>query len=240
MEEEKKKDSTSGCCLLAAIGGIILVNLIFILVVLAIMGYFRGSMSGSGWLTSSSGGTGGGGGATGGGGTGSCTWTEVKKDSPGTNLTPVTVPVWRYVSQNQKIPGTKSLQVHRNCVESIRAIFNQIYNSGDRPPIKTSDTGCYSNRGAGSNSRHNWGVACDINWIENYCWYKSGGLCGPPGHWQPGDITPDKNYAGWTSGFDILSIPINSTITQAFNGQNWGRGLWRSKNDFMHYSVDGH
>jgi len=168
-------------------------------------------------------------------GAGECTFNVVSKDPPGANIVRVVVPIHKPTGGL----GTLPLQVHRNCAEAIHVIFQQIYESTDQPIIQRDDTGCYSNRGAGSTSRHNWGVACDINWTENFCIMKSGSICGPPGFWKPGDISPDNTYVGWSSGKNVLSIPISSTVSTAFFSQGWGRGLWTKKNDFMHYSVDG-
>ena len=183
------------------------------------------------------GGTGGGGG---GGGAGDCTWEDVSKDSPGTNIVSVTVPIWKYAGSGQKTAGNMTLRVHANCAGSIKNLFNTIYNSSDKPPIQTSDTGCYAARSR-STSRHNWGVACDVNWNENWCFNCYGASGSHVGNfWKPGDIEPDKTYTGWVSGYDVRSIPINGTIASAFFSENWGRGLYRSFNDFMHFSVDGH
>ena len=168
-------------------------------------------------------------------GAGPCTFDTVSEDPRGANQVSVTVPI-RTTSGGS---GSKSLRVHRNCAEAIKAVFAQIYDSVDKPAIQSSDTGCYSDRPDANNSRHDWGVACDVNWIENFCILKSGSLCGPSGFWKPGDIAPDNTYVGWSAGFSKLSIPIKSSISSAFFSQGWGRGLWTKKNDFMHYSVDG-
>jgi hypothetical protein len=179
------------------------------------------------------------GGGGGGGGVGACTFSEVKKDPSGTNLVNISVPIWKYVSSSNKTSATMSLRVHRNCATSIENIFKQIYENPNKLPIDTSDTGCYSRRSLAT-SRHNWGVACDINWNENwcsYCYCKSGNV---GNFWKPGNISPDRDYKGWVAGFDPRSIAINGEIAKAFAAQNWGRGLYNCFNDYMHFSVDGH
>lgn len=202
-----------------------------------LIGYLTGNgfqgfgQSGSGGSSS----VGSGPGAGPGEGAGVCTWDVISKDPPGANIVTVVVPVWKPSGGL----GTLHLRVHRNCAEAIHVLFQQIYDSADKPIIQSSDTGCYSSR-ARSASRHNWGVACDINWDENFCHNCYGGSGNVGKFWKPGNISPDNTYNGWSPGFSPLSIPINSTVANAFFGQRWGRGLYHSFNDFMHFSVDGH
>lgn len=174
------------------------------------------------------------------GGTGACTPAEVKKNPKGTNLTDISVKVWKYNGSGTPTSSNKSLRVNRNCASVIAAIFNDIYNDSSKPQISFGDTGCYATRT--KPSWHPYGVACDMNWDENWCapncyntkGYKVGNF------WKPGNITPDKNFAAWVSGFDIRSIPINSPIANAFKKHGWGRGLYSSGfDDVMHFSITG-
>lgn len=160
-------------------------------------------------------------------GSGVCTGASVKAEpirTPSVDAIPVSVPIWRYASQTSKSSSTMTLRVNRNCTNQIKNIFQNAYNSADKPPIKTSDTACYAAR-PNNTSMHNWGGACDVNWTENYCVYRSGGLCGPSGWWRPTT--------------DVLSMPLGGSISNAFSSQGWSRGIWTRKLDYMHYSVNG-
>lgn len=176
-----------------------------------------------------------------GGGTGACKWSVVKQDQIHTNIVSVRVPIWKYTGKGN-VSSTMTLRVHRNCADEILNIFTKVYNSTDKPPIETSDTACEGFRKSVT-SRHQRGVACDVNWNENWC---APNCYNHPGQkignfWKPGNISPDNTYAAWVSGFDIRSIPINGTIANAFKDANWGRGLYRNGfDDIMHFSVDGH
>lgn len=179
---------------------------------------------------------------------GECRWSNIKNDPSRTNIVSVTVPVW-HLSGGQKVSAKASFQINQKCATVITSIFQTIYNHPDKPPINT--VGCYEPRDM-ANSRHNWGVACDINSNENWCkdCYAKKGSCGT-GHnvgsyWKPGNILPDRNQVGWVAGQDEKSIPMESFIANAFKAAGWGRGLYNVKqgscyNDFMHFSIDdGH
>lgn len=181
------------------------------------------------------------------GGEGACTWSNIQNDPKGANIGSVEVPIWKYEGPSQKTPSKMTLRVNNKCATSIKAIFTDIYNSADKPPIDPANTSCYQQRD--SDSRHNWGVACDISFKQNWCWNcyakkTSSDICtvGSPigDYWKPGNIEPDRTYKGWSAGLDNRSAPINGTIANAFKNHGWGRGIYKCFNDFMHFSVDGH
>lgn len=182
--------------------------------------------------------------------TGDCTWKAVK--STGMNSaaanTKVTIRVWR-LRGDQKVSEETNVYVNKFCTGKVRQIFEEIYNSPERPAINS--VGCYADRN-NDFSIHQYGAACDINSNENFCnncyAKKSGGSCGTKSNigsfWKPGNILPDKKYYGWTSGNSQLSIPVNGAIAKAFARAGWGRGLFHEQygscyNDFMHFSLYG-
>jgi len=174
------------------------------------------------------------------GGTGACTPREVKKNPMNTNQTSITVKIWKYTGGGAPTSSTKTLVVNRNCASVVTAIFNDIYNDPSKPQISTSDTGCYAHRT--NKSWHPYGVACDVNWNENWCapncYHKPGYKVG--NFWKPGNVSPDKGFAAWVPGYDVRSIPINSPIANAFKKHGWGRGLYSAGfDDVMHFSITG-
>jgi len=188
-------------------------------------------------------------------GSGQCTWSVIKNDPPAQASTMgiANIKYWQYTGPNTPpVSKSRALVVNRHCTQTVENIFKQIYNSPDKPQI--SSIGCYEgprkdkNGNIKQDTRHNWGAACDISYVQNYCWNcyskKLNGVCTKGSaigdFWKPGNIMPDKNYRGWSVGFDIRSIPINSTIANAFFSAGWGRGNYTCFEDYMHFSVDGH
>lgn len=137
--------------------------------------------------------------------------------------TDITVQVWDFDSNGNKVTRTKHLQVHEALASSVQQIFAEIYAGNERFPIHT--LGGYNWRGDGSSSEHCLGTALDINWEENYMCTKSGApLTGS--YWKPGE--------------DAYSIPANGEVVRIFAkyGFGWG-GTWNSKKDYMHFSYFG-
>ncbi|MDO4175387.1 MAG: M15 family metallopeptidase [Eubacteriales bacterium] len=135
----------------------------------------------------------------------------------------ITVNVWDFDSNGNKVTRTRSLQIHEALAASVQQIFAEIYAGEEQFPIRT--LGGYNWRGNGSTSEHCLGTAIDINWDENYMCTNSGqALTGS--HWSPGS--------------DPYSIPANSEVVQIFAkyGFGWG-GTWNSKKDYMHFSYFG-
>ncbi len=91
------------------------------------------------------------------------------------HMVEVVVPVWEFGDGDQLQTGWRSFKVNSVLAEDVQAIFSEIYNSPEKPPIK--DAVGYSWRNAlsgGSVSEHNFGTVIDLNYNENYCVYKNG------------------------------------------------------------------
>ena len=111
--------------------------------------------------------------------------------------------------------------------EDVQAIFSEIYNSPEKPPIK--DAVGYSWRNAlsgGSVSEHNFGTVIDLNYNENYCVYKNGQQIG-------------TFYDPSTS---VFSFSPTGVVVQTFAkyGWLWGGNAWVSGTyDYMHFTYLG-
>ena len=123
------------------------------------------------------------------------------------------------------------LQVHKDVATDVQNAFQKIYDSG----FSVYTASCYVWRNiAGSNTRsqHSYGLACDINYTENYCYYVDSS--------KPGGVGDICSAGYWKPGEDPYSIPENSAVTQAFYDIGWGwGGNWNSKKDYMHFSYNG-
>ena len=135
----------------------------------------------------------------------------------------VSVPVWDFDSNGNKITKTKRFQIHEALAPTVEQIFAEIYAGGEQFPIYSLGGYCW--RGDGSSSEHCLGVAIDINPDENYMCTNSG-----------------KALTGthWTPGSDPYSIPANGDVVRVFKkyGFGWG-GDWNTKKDYMHFSYFG-
>ncbi len=134
----------------------------------------------------------------------------------------VSVPIWKLnESTGQKYSSTASLTVNKLVAKEVKAIFNYIYNSPEKFPIKGSIGGArYSDT-----MRHSWGCAIDINPTENYYInYKTGATVG------------SFCYKNGTSPYCITP---NSSVVKAFAmyGWGWGGQGWSTAADYMHFSI---
>ena len=136
--------------------------------------------------------------------------------------TTITIPIWK-LSGGKKVSSTASLTVNSGIADTVKQIFQEIYESKEKFPIK--DIGGYNWRGDNSSSEHCLGLAIDINWNENY-------MCSNDGTAQTGSY--------WRPGEDPYSIAADSDVVAIFNkyGFVWG-GTWNSKKDYMHFSYFG-
>ena len=106
--------------------------------------------------------------------------------------------------------------------------------------FKIYDAYCYSWRnvaGSSTKSAHSYGLACDINPKENYCYcISSFGTCTIK---NPTTGKTDLCYDGWWKpGVDEYSMAEDSSIVRAFYSIGWGwGGNWKSKKDYMHFSY---
>lgn len=132
----------------------------------------------------------------------------------------ITVPIWKLnTSTGQKTSGTAYLQVHRLVEKEVKAIFNEIYNSPERFPIKSIGGARYSDT-----MRHSWGCAIDINPNENYYLHYASG---------------QKVGTLWEPGVNPYSITPNGSVVKAFAryGWGWGGSGWSTAVDYMHFSI---
>ncbi len=138
------------------------------------------------------------------------------------NMVTVGFPVWRLDSNGQKYESTATVKVHEGISQMIVAIFTEIFNGDERFPIK--NVGGYAWRGG--TSEHNYGLAVDINYNENYMIKDGEILSGSL--WEPGE--------------NPYSIPEDGDVAAAFAkyGFTWGGTAWKSNNDYMHFSYQGH
>lgn len=138
----------------------------------------------------------------------------------GSHMVTIGVPVWQFAdsSKTTKVSATLYLTVHQNIADTVKAIFQEIYNGAEQFPIYSA--GCYRYE---YGSEHMAGLAIDINPNEN-CEMTNAGKVTTGSFWLPG-VNP-------------YSIPANGDVVNAFKkyGFGWG-GNWRSKKDYMHFSY---
>ncbi len=136
----------------------------------------------------------------------------------------VTIPVrvWDFTDSTytEKYTKTIYLQVHANIADTVKAIFEEIYNGDEQFPIHSAG-GYYRS----TYSEHTPGLAIDINPNENYeCTNDGTALTGS--YWKPGE--------------DPYSIPADGDVVNAFRKYGFGWGAdWNSKKDYMHFSYFG-
>lgn len=139
------------------------------------------------------------------------------------HLVDVNIDVWTLKSDGTKVPGTRTIKVHRAIAESIRQIFKEIFEGSEQFPIK--DIGGYAWRSK-TTSEHRWGLAIDINADENYM-FRSDGTVVAGSFWKPGE--------------NPYSIKPDGDVVKAFKkyGFSWGGDAWPSSWDYMHFSFLG-
>lgn len=143
------------------------------------------------------------------------------------HMTEVIVPVWELNENDELQTGWRKFKINSALAEDVQAIFSEIYNSPERPPIK--DASGYAWRSAlsgGSMSEHNYGTVIDLNYNENYCVYKSGQQIG-------------TFYDPETSVFSFFPTGV---VVQTFAkyGWLWGGNAWVSgTKDYMHFTYLG-
>ncbi|MDR0889865.1 MAG: S-layer homology domain-containing protein [Oscillospiraceae bacterium] len=138
------------------------------------------------------------------------------------DMVPISILVWDFNSAGEKVTKTMWLDVHKNLVPTVKAIFEEIYNGEEQFPIHA--VGGF--RWGSGKSEHNIGAAIDINPEENY-------YCDPNGNAIVGKY--------WKPGEDPYSIPPNGDVVNAFAKYGFTQGIyWRSGyKDYMHFSYFG-
>ena len=137
------------------------------------------------------------------------------------HMVPVVIDVWDFADSTRTTKITKqyTLYVHENIADTVKAIFDEIYNGVEQFPIHS--IGAYR---WDYDSEHTIGVAIDINANENfYINYKTGQIIGS--YWKPGE--------------DPYSIPLDGDVARAFAKYGFQQGLWTNSRDYMHFSYFG-
>lgn len=133
----------------------------------------------------------------------------------------ISIPVWKLnETTGVKYSSTAYLTVHKRVEKEVKAIFNYIYNSPEKFPIKSIGGARYSD-----SLRHSWGCAIDINPVENYYVnYNTGAQVG--------------SFCYKTSNSPYCITP-NSSVVKAFAmyGWGWGGQGWSTAVDYMHFSI---
>ena len=119
---------------------------------------------------------------------------------------------------------TMKLTVHKKLAGEFKAIFNDMYKIKFR--IKASQTAAYVWKtiiGTGTVSQHSYGLAIDINWNDNPCFY---------------NINTDvsNGYGGYQPGKNQYSVTKEVISIWKAHGFYWG-GDWQGKKDTMHFSY---
>lgn len=133
----------------------------------------------------------------------------------------VTVYTWDINSNGEKYTRSWQLEVHKNLADTVKAIFEEIYNGEEQFPIHTLGGFRWATK-----SEHSIGCAIDINYDENY-------YCDPNGNALVGSF--------WKPGENPYSIKPDGDVVKAFEkygfvwGVNWNSGY----KDYMHFSFYG-
>lgn len=153
------------------------------------------------------------------------TWHPSYEDAQA-RWTDVTVNVWRLRSDGSKYADTMTMTVNKGVAEEVKGIFQMIFEGEEKFPISyvctvrknTSDT----------RSEHMWGVAIDINPVQNYYCYKASGQAIVGDYWKPYE--------------DPYSVTPDGDVVKAFAAYGWGwggDGRWSRTQDYMHFSITG-
>lgn len=126
------------------------------------------------------------------------------------------------------LAGDKRITVHKDLVEEVKSIFNEIYNLGFNVKLlggytyRTVNNPNYPN--STKLSMHSFGCAIDINWKDNpFKSSQSRPFEYPPDYW--GSIKYNSNECIWTNDHPVVRI---------FKNHEWG---WGGRyGDFMHFS----
>lgn len=154
-----------------------------------------------------------------------CMTTFSSESEARTHMETVSVKVWD--GRTSKVTKTIGVQVQKCLAQKTKTVFEKIYNSPEKPVIK-SIGGFTWRMATGSSTKlstHSFGLTYDINWEENY-YIKGGKTVGK--YWKPCPA----------AGCDPYSLPINGAVVRELKaaGFGWG-GEWVSLKDYMHFSC---
>ena len=144
------------------------------------------------------------------------------QDQAEANIVSTTVPVWQLDDNGNLYQSTLTFRINAKLVDDVQAIFKEIFESPQMPPIK--DASAYAWRIPMSD--HNYGTCIDLNYNENYTIYKNGTHVGS-------FYDPAKS---------VYSFPETGVVIQTFAkyGWLWGGNAWVSgTKDYMHFSYLG-
>lgn len=149
------------------------------------------------------------------------------KETADANMSEVTVNVWKLNDAGEKYASTLTFRVNTKLKDDVYAIFEEIFYSDDKPPIKDAIAyGWRNSMASGIYSDHNYGTAIDLNYNENYTVYASGTTIGT-------FYDPEES---------IYSFPPDGTVVQTFAkyGWLWGGNAWINGTvDYMHFTYLG-
>lgn len=149
------------------------------------------------------------------------------REEADSHMTEVTVNVWKLNDSNEKYASTLTFKINSVLKDDVIAIFDEIFNSDDKPPIKDATAYAWRNSmSSGLYSDHNYGTVIDLNYKENYTVYANGTTIG-------------TFYDPTTS---VYSFPSDGTVVQTFAkyGWLWGGNAWQNGTvDYMHFSYLG-
>ncbi len=149
------------------------------------------------------------------------------KEEADAKMSEVTVKVWKADNAGKLYTSDLTFKIHSALKADVIAIFDEIYNAPVKVPLK--DVNAYAWRNAmssGTYSDHNYGVAIDLNYNENYCVYASGTVVGS-------FYDPENS---------IYSFAPDGPVVQTFAkyGWLWGGNAWVNGTvDHMHFSYLG-
>lgn len=135
-------------------------------------------------------------------------------------LVPITVKIYDEKGKST----TMTLTVHKKLAEEFKAVFEDMYKIKFR--IKASQTAAYvwkNISGTGTISQHSYGLAIDINWNDNPCFYNT-------------NVDVSKGYGGYKPGVNKFSVTQKVIKIWKSHGFYWG-GDWSGKKDTMHFSY---
>ena len=138
-------------------------------------------------------------------------------------MTTINIKTWNLLSSGEKTTRTMSITVNKNFADTVKNIFEEIYNGKEKFPIK--DLGGYVYRNG--TSQHSFGIAIDINANENCFIGKDGTI---------------KAGQFWSPGTNPYSITRDGDVVKAFNnaGWSWSPDMgWSNGADYMHFSLMG-
>ncbi|NLM50811.1 MAG: hypothetical protein GX196_07665 [Clostridiaceae bacterium] len=140
-------------------------------------------------------------------------------------LETITVNVWQLNQKGEKVSAKMEVVVHQKIAQTVKLIFDEIYNGEEQFPIKSIIGYSWRQSNKSRLSQHNYGLAIDINPDENYCIYQDGTQIGK--YWKPYE--------------DPYSITPYGDVVEAFEkyGFTWGGDAWSNPKDYMHFSFMG-